>query len=80
MASRVRRVMTAFSWSDPAGNNRNVSDPSSNDLDSSKVEEAYRGVVAVMQRSQNASLEELQGAVEYLLDAIVTQRRSKHSR
>ena len=72
MTSRVTKVVTASSWSDTAGNNRHASDPI-------KLEDAYQEVVAAMQRGQTASLEELQGAVEYLLDVVVTRRRSKRS-
>jgi hypothetical protein len=77
MADQVTRLVTVSGCGGVAGKTREVSDPRSNDLDSGKLEEAYGRVVALMRRRQTNSLEELQGAVEYLLDAIVTQRRSK---
>jgi transcriptional regulator with XRE-family HTH domain len=44
--------------------------------DDPKFKTSGQVINTVMQRSENASLKELQSAVEYLLDAIVTQRRS----
>jgi hypothetical protein len=75
--AKVIRLVTASDWGDVAGNNHAVSDPSSNDFNSNKLREAYDGVAAAMQGLQLASLEELQGAVEFLLDAVMMERRSK---
>lgn len=42
--------------------------------------EAYESVVSAMRSGHDYSLEELQGAVEYLLDAVIAARRAGPTR
>jgi len=41
------------------------------------LQAAYEGVVSAMRRGHDGSLEELQGAVEYLLDTVITAKRAR---
>jgi len=49
-------------------------------FNSSALQGAYDGVVSAMRLRHDDSLEELQGAVEYLLDAVIKAKRARAAR